>query len=68
MDSYSFVSGEFNLTEVDTVKNILNGTFSGVAKNIQGKTVTITDGQLINVKMKPGVSNLSEEADKAMKQ
>jgi hypothetical protein len=68
MDSYSFVNGEFNLTEVDTIKNIINGMFSGVAKNIQGKTVTITDGQLMNVKMKPGVSNLTEEADKALKQ
>lgn len=63
MDSYSFVSGEFNITELDTIKNILNGTFNGVAKNINDKTVSITEGQLINVKIKPGVTNLSEEID-----
>lgn len=64
MDSYSFTSGEFNLTEVDTVKNIISGTFFGVAKNNDGKTITITDGKLVNVKLNPGVNNLSAELDK----
>ncbi|MBS1622016.1 MAG: hypothetical protein JST10_00845 [Bacteroidetes bacterium] len=64
MESYSFTSGNFIITGVDTVKNVLNGTFSGVAKNSDGKIVTITDGQLINVSMKPGVNNLQAELDK----
>ena len=59
MESYSWASGEFNLTEVDTVKGVLSGTFSGITKNAEGKTITITDGVLKNVKMKPGVTNLS---------
>jgi hypothetical protein len=58
-DSYSFISGEFNLTVVDTVKNIINGTFFGVAKNDEGKTVTITDGKLVNVKLSPGINNMA---------
>lgn len=68
MDSYSFESGEFNLAEVDTVKNVISGTFSGVAKNEEGKTITISEGQLMNVKLRPGINNLSEITEKALKQ
>lgn len=68
LQSYLFENGEFNLTEVDTVKNILNGTFYGTAVSIDGKKVQITDGKLVNVKIKPGVVNLDEETKKAMKE
>lgn len=64
MENYSFAGGEFNLTEVDTVNNILNGTFSGIVKNSEGKTIQISEGKLINVKIKPGVTNLSAEMEK----
>jgi hypothetical protein len=68
MMSYLFESGEFNITGVDTDKNILNGTFSGTAVSIDGQKVEITDGKLVNVKIKPGVVNLDEETKKAMKE
>ena len=47
-DSYSFSSGSFTLTEVDTVRHIVNGHFSGTAKNLKGQVVQITDGKIIN--------------------
>lgn len=64
LENYSFESGEFIISEIDTVKNVLNGSFSGIAKNADGKSVTIVDGKLINVKLKPGVTNLTAEAEK----
>lgn len=60
LESYSWASGEFNITSVDTVKGLLNGSFSGTVKNSEGKTITISDGVLNNVKMKTGVTNLTE--------
>lgn len=68
MDSYSFTSGSFVITEIDTVKGVISGTFSGTTKNSEDKTIEITDGQLKNVKLKSGVTNLAAEAEKAMKQ
>lgn len=59
-DSYTFKTGTFTITEVDTVKNILNGTFSGTVTNNEGKSFTITDGKLINLKLKEGVTNISK--------
>lgn len=41
--SFSFTNGEFDITEVDTLKGIVNGTFSGTAKDANDKTVTISD-------------------------
>ncbi len=60
LESYSFVSGEFNITEVDTAKGIVNGTFSGTGKDVNGKTVIISEGKLINLKLKSGVTNISK--------
>jgi hypothetical protein len=57
-NSYSFVSGAFVLTDVDTVRHIVNGTFSLTARNAKGETVDITDGKIINGKLKPGVISL----------
>lgn len=64
MDSYLFESGSFILTEVDESKGIVNGTFSGTAVNKDGKSVRITNGKLINLKMSPGIMNMEEETDK----
>ena len=53
--SYSFVSGSFIITEVDTVHHIVNGTFSVTAKNTKGETLNITDGKIIKGALKPGI-------------
>jgi Family of unknown function (DUF6252) len=57
-NSYSIVGGSFVITDVDTVKHILNGTFSVTAKNTKGETVSITDGKIINGALKPGIISL----------
>lgn len=54
-DSYTFTSGEFAVTKVDTVANILEGTFSGTARNADGKTVSITDGRITAGALAPGI-------------
>lgn len=46
--SYSFVSGAFDLTEVNTEKNYINAMFSGTVKDRQGNTLEITEGKIIN--------------------
>ena len=56
--SYSFVSGSFVITDVDTVHHIVNGTFSGTVKNTKGETLNITDGKIMNGTLKPGVISL----------
>ena len=56
--SYSFVSGSFVITDVDTVHHILNGSFSGTVKNTRGETLNITDGKIINGALKPGIISL----------
>jgi len=61
---FSFESSEFIISSIDTVNNNLNGTFSGVARNSEGKLISITDGKLINIKLKPGLTNLSTELEK----
>jgi hypothetical protein len=60
LENFSIVTGEFNITEVDTTKGTVNGTFSVTAKDINGKTVSISDGKMINVKLKPGITNISK--------
>jgi hypothetical protein len=67
MESFSFVGGEFNITEVDTAKGILNGTFSITAKDINGKTISITEGKFTNLKLKSGVTNISKGIEDATK-
>lgn len=46
--SYSFVSGAFDLTEVNREKNYINASFSGTVKDKHGNTLEITDGKIIN--------------------
>jgi len=55
---YSFKEGEFAITQIDTVKGIVNGTFKGVVSNLQGKSFEITDGKIINCELKPGIQKL----------
>ena len=57
-NSFSFVSGSFVLRDVDTVRHIVNATFSVTARNTKGETVNITDGKIINGTLKPGVISL----------
>jgi hypothetical protein len=56
--SYSFVSGSFVITDVDTVHQLVNGTFSVTARNTKGETINITDGKIIKGALKPGVISL----------
>lgn len=64
LNSFSFVSGGFDITEVDTVNGVISGTFMGTAKDGNGKTVIITEGRLEKVKLKAGINNLSAELEK----
>jgi len=57
-NAYSFVSGSFVITDVDTVNHMVNGTFSGTVKNTKGETLNITDGKIIKGALKPGVISL----------
>ena len=50
-NGYSFQSGEITIISIDLNKRLLNATFHGVAKNANGETVTITDGNVINGKI-----------------
>lgn len=63
MVNYLFESGEFNITEVDTVNNVLSGTFFGTVKSMQGTTLTISDGKIVNAKLTPGIVNLGKAMD-----
>jgi hypothetical protein len=57
VNSYSFTSGIFELTEVDTVKNKVNGSFYGKVKNIKGDSLEITEGRIINGFLKVDITN-----------
>jgi hypothetical protein len=64
MNSYSFISGAFTITEVDTVQGLVSGTFEGVVKNSKdGKTISISDGKLNKLRLKSGVTNLAKELE-----
>ena len=54
--TYRFINGSFVITELDTVQNVLNGTFSGTAKNSKGEIVNITEGKIIRGALKPGIT------------
>jgi hypothetical protein len=54
--SYSFETGTFTITEVDTLKNRVNGSFSGIVRNLKGESFNITDGKIINGRLTPGVT------------
>ncbi|RYY11714.1 MAG: hypothetical protein EOO04_34760 [Chitinophagaceae bacterium] len=54
-NSYSFSSGAFHITDVDTVKRIVSGTFSGTVKNLKGESFEITEGRIENGTLNTGV-------------
>ncbi|MFN2441024.1 MAG: hypothetical protein ABR503_17625, partial [Chitinophagaceae bacterium] len=56
LDVYSIVGGEFIISSIDTVNNILNATFLLTVKNVKDEVITITDGKIINGKINPGVT------------
>lgn len=51
LNNFSFVSGSFIITELDTVKHMVNATFSGTVKNKKGQQLAITDGRIVNGKL-----------------
>jgi len=55
-NSYTFETGSFIITKIDTIKNILNARFWGTAKNIKGETIDIADGKIINGKLNADVT------------
>lgn len=54
-NNYYFESGEFIISSIDTLKGVVNGSFSGKATNTKKQTITITDGKVINGKIEPVV-------------
>ena len=58
LNSYSFVSGSVVITDVDTVHQVVNGTFSGTVRNAKGEILNITDGKIVNGALKPGIISL----------
>lgn len=53
---YPISHGQVTLTEVDTVRKIVNGTFYFTTKSREGKSFEITDGKIINGKLNLDIS------------
>lgn len=58
MNHFDFQDGEINISTLDTVNNVVNATFSGNVKNEKNQTFSITDGKVINCKIRPGLTIL----------
>jgi hypothetical protein len=58
-NTYSFKDGEFVIISIDTAAGVLNATFHGTAKNMKGESVTISDGKVINGKLKTGLTKMN---------
>ncbi|WP_146153530.1 hypothetical protein [Adhaeribacter arboris] len=56
LNSYSLVAGTFHLTQVDTINQVVNGTFKCQVKNTAGETLFITEGQIINATLSRGIT------------
>lgn len=54
-NSYAFNTGSFHITDLDTVKRVVSGTFSGTVKNLKGEMLQITDGKIENGVLNAGV-------------
>ncbi len=57
-NNYQFVSGEMNITKIDTLNNTLNATFWGIVRNDNKEELEITDGKIINGTLKKGVTKI----------
>ncbi len=55
-NGYLFETGSFTIIGIDTVKNIVNGRFSGTVRNIKGEVLEISDGKIVNGKLAAGVT------------
>lgn len=55
---YQFVSGEMNITKIDTLNNTLNATFFGTVRNDKKEELEITEGEIINGNLKKGVTKI----------
>jgi hypothetical protein len=55
---FSFKDGEFEIISIDTAAGLVNAKFHGTARNMKGQSVTITDGQVIDGKLKPGITQM----------
>lgn len=55
-NTYSFQTGSLIITSIDTVKNLLNGSFWGTVKNLKGETLKISDGKIVNGRLTPGIT------------
>jgi len=62
-ESFTFTDGSVVISKLDTVANIMEGTFSGTARSADGKMVRITDGVIRGGALVPGI----EDVDAAMK-
>jgi len=58
LNNYRFVSGEMNITKIDTLNNTLNATFFGIVMNDNNEELEITQGEIINATLKKGVTKL----------
>ncbi len=47
-NAYSFTEGNFHITEIDTMRKLVSGTFWGTVKNPKGETFKITGGRIRN--------------------
>jgi hypothetical protein len=57
-NTYSFQDGEFVIVSIDTTAGLLNATFHGTVKNTKGESLQVTDGKVINGRLKAGISRL----------
>jgi hypothetical protein len=56
--AWHFESGAFVISSIDTARNILNATFSGKVKNEKGEEAGITEGKIVNGKIKHPPANV----------
>lgn len=59
MSAMSIIDGEMTLSKLDKDKGIVNGTFKATVEK-DGKKFQLTDGQIINGKLKPDVQRMPQ--------
>jgi hypothetical protein len=55
MNVYNFEDGEFVIEKIDTVNNIIDGSFSGTVKNNKGESLTVVEGKVVRGRIRAGV-------------